>query len=36
MAIDVVVDLSMWGASTPPFIFKEGEVTRKVIELVTT
>jgi hypothetical protein len=25
---------SLGGASTPPFIFKGGEVTRKVIELV--
>jgi hypothetical protein len=32
----VVVDLSFMGASTPPFIFKESEITRKVIESVTT
>jgi hypothetical protein len=25
-----------WSASTPPFIFKGGEVTRKLIELVIT
>jgi hypothetical protein len=39
MAIGVaveVVDLAPGGASTPPFIFKGGEVTRKVAELVTT
>jgi hypothetical protein len=39
MAIGVaveVVDLSPRGASTPPFISKGGEVTRKVTESVTT
>jgi hypothetical protein len=36
MAIDVVVfDLSLWGASTLPFISR-GEITRKVTESVTT
>jgi hypothetical protein len=36
MAIDVVLDLSPRGASTPPFISKGGDVTRKVTESVTT
>jgi hypothetical protein len=35
-AIDVVVIIVLWGSSTPPFISKGGEVTRKVTELVTT
>jgi hypothetical protein len=38
MAMGVVfefVDLSPWGASTPPFISTDGEVIRKVIESVT-
>jgi hypothetical protein len=30
------LSLSFWGASTPPFISKEGEVIRKVTESVTT
>jgi hypothetical protein len=39
MVIDVavdVVDLAPGGASTPSFIFKGGEVTRKVTESVIT
>jgi hypothetical protein len=39
VAIDVVVvvvELVLWGCLYPPFIFKEGEVTRKVTESVTT
>jgi hypothetical protein len=34
MAIGVM--LTLWGASTPPFISKGDEVTRKVTESVTT
>jgi hypothetical protein len=37
VTISVVLDSSdllLWGASTPPFIFKGDEVTRKVIESV--
>jgi hypothetical protein len=36
IAIDIVVAVVLWGASTPPFISKRGEVIRKVTELVTT
>jgi hypothetical protein len=41
MAVDVVLvvlGLVLWGegSSTPPFIFKRGNVTRKVTELVIT
>jgi hypothetical protein len=39
MAIVVVIEVvycPFVGASTPPFIFKEGEITRKVTESVTT
>jgi hypothetical protein len=32
----LLLDLSPVGASTPPFISKGGEVTRKVTESVTT
>jgi hypothetical protein len=30
------VSVLLWGASTPPFISKEGEVIRKVTKSVTT
>jgi hypothetical protein len=39
MSIDVavvIVNLSFGGASTPPFISMEDEVTREVTESVTT
>jgi hypothetical protein len=41
MAVDVVLvvlGLVLWGegSSTPPFIFKRGNVTRKVTKLVIT
>jgi hypothetical protein len=36
MAIVLSVSILFWGASTPPFISTGGEVTMKVIELVTT
>jgi hypothetical protein len=36
MAIGDVLDLSPGCASTPPFISKGGEVTRKVTKSVTT
>jgi hypothetical protein len=36
MAIVLSVSILFWGASNPPFIYKGGEVTRKVTGLVTT
>jgi hypothetical protein len=39
LAIVLSVSVLFWGASTPPFIYKEGgggEITREVTELVTT
>jgi hypothetical protein len=36
MTIGVVVEVVYWDASTPPFISKGSEVTRKVTESVTT
>jgi hypothetical protein len=34
MAIDVVVVFFLWDVSTTPFIFKGGDVTRKITESV--
>jgi hypothetical protein len=36
MTIVLYVYVVFWGASTPPFISKGGEVTRKVTESVIT
>jgi hypothetical protein len=36
MTIVLSVSVIFWGASTPPFIFKGGEVIRKLTESVTT